>query len=52
MIDEILVPFAVPAFRRKKVTAAFDGGPISSDDGLLLLREVEQDCGLADLLAG
>jgi hypothetical protein len=52
MTDDSLLPFALPAVRRKKVTAAFDGGLISSDGGLLLLREVERRCGLADLLAG
>ena len=26
------------------LTAAFDGGPITSDGGLLLLREVEERC--------
>ena len=26
------------------LTAAFDGGPITSDGGILLLREVEERC--------
>ena len=41
-----------PAVRRKKVTAAFDGGLISSDGGLVLLRETERRLGLAETLAG
>ena len=52
MTDDILFPFTFPALHRKKVTAAFDGGLISSDGGLMLLREAERHLGLADLLAG
>lgn len=52
MTDDTLLPFDIPAIRRKKMTAAFDGGLISSNGGLLLLREVERRLGLADLLAG
>lgn len=52
MTDNTLLPFDLPAVRRKKVTAAFDGGLISSNGGLLLLREAERRLGLADLLAG
>ena len=52
MTDDTLLPFDLPAIRRKKVTAAFDGGLISSDGGLVLLREEERRLGLADLLAG
>jgi hypothetical protein len=52
MSDHSLLPFDFPAVRRKKVTAAFDGGLISSDGGLVLLREAERGLGLAELLAG
>ena len=51
MTDDSLLPFHLPAVRRKKVTAAFDGGLISSDGGLVLLREAERRLGLADTLA-
>ena len=44
--------FDLPAVRRKKVTADFEGGLISSDDGLVLLREAERRLRLADTLAG
>ena len=40
------------AVRRKKVTATFDGGLISSDGGLVLLREAERSLGLAETPAG
>ena len=52
MTDDSLLPFHLPAVQRKKVTAAFDGGLISSDGGLVLLRETERRLGLADTLAG
>ncbi len=52
MTDDTLLPFDLPAVRRKKVTASFDGGLISSDGGLVLLREAERRLGLAELLAG
>ena len=51
MTDDTLLPFDLPAVCRKKVTAAFDGGRLSSDGGLVLLREAERRLGLADLLA-
>ena len=51
MTNDTLLGFDLPAVSRKKVTAAFDGGRLSSDGGLVLLREVERRQGLADLLA-
>ena len=42
----------LPAIRRKKVAAGFDGGLISSDGGLVLLREAECRLGLTETLAG
>ena len=52
MTDDTLLPFDLPPVCRKKVSAAFDGGLISSDGGLVLLREAERRLGLADTLAG
>jgi hypothetical protein len=52
MSDDTLLPFDLPAVCRKKVTASFDGGLLSSDGGLLLLRDAERCLGLADRLAG
>ena len=46
MTDDTLLPFHLPAVQRKKVTAAFDGGLISSDGGLVLLREAERHLGV------
>ena len=51
MTDDTLLPFSFPAVRRKKVTAAFDGGRISSDGGVILLAEADRRLGLADKLA-
>lgn len=39
MTEDILPPFDLPAVRHKKVGAALDGGLLSSDGGLLLLRD-------------
>ena len=52
MTEDTLLPFDLPAVRRKKVTADFDGGLISSDGGLVLLRGAERRLGLAETLAG
>ena len=35
----------------KRIDASFDGGLLSSDGGILLLREVEQRLGVADRMA-
>ncbi|MGH8701444.1 MAG: IS1380 family transposase, partial [Burkholderiales bacterium] len=43
--------FDLPAVGRKKVSAAFDGGMLSSDGGVLLLRGVERRLGIAARLA-
>ena len=51
MHDDSLLPFDFPAIQRKKVTAAFDGGSISSDGGLLLLRQAERRLGVSAILA-
>ena len=52
MTEDSLLPFNLPAVRRKKVTADFGGGLISSDGGVVLLREAERRLGLAETLAG
>ena len=52
MTDGTLLPFDLPAVQRKKVSAAFDGGLITSDGGLVLLREAERRLRLAKTLAG
>lgn len=51
MLEDTLLPFSLPSVRRKKVTAAFDGGRITSDGGVLLLGAVETDLGIASRLA-
>jgi len=51
MSDNTAVPFGFPAVCRKKVTAAFDGGRLTSDGGVLLLAQIERRLGLADRLA-
>jgi hypothetical protein len=52
MTEATLLPFDLPAVRRKKLTVDFDGGSQSSDGGLLLLREAERSVGICARLAG
>src|SRR5258705_6514614 len=52
MDEDNLLPFSLPAVCRKKVSVAFDGGLLSSDGGVMLLRDVERRVGLAERLAG
>ena len=51
MSEDTLLPFDFPAVGRKKVTAAFDGGRMTSDGGVLLLAAVERRIGIARTLA-
>ena len=51
MVENTPLPFSLPSVRRKKVTAAFDGGRITSDGGVLLLSAIETRIGIADRLA-
>jgi hypothetical protein len=51
MIDDSLLPFSLPSVARKKITAAFDGGRISSDGGVTLLGLAERRLGIAKRLA-
>src|SRR6202521_6105200 len=51
MTDDSLLPFCFPAIGRKKVTAAFDGGRLSSDGGVMLLAQAERRLGIAERLA-
>jgi hypothetical protein len=52
MSDDTIEPFGFPAVSRKKVTAAFDGGRITSDGGVMLLACAERHLGVAERLAG
>lgn len=51
MIDDTIAPFSFPAVRSKKITAAFDGGRLSSDGGVMLLAQAERRLGIAVRLA-
>jgi hypothetical protein len=51
MIDDTLLPFDLPSVARKKVSAAFDGGRITSDGGVMLVAQAERRLGIADRLA-
>ena len=51
MTDTTIPPFSFPAVARKKVTADFDGGRLTSDGGVMLLAMAERRLGIADRLA-
>src|ERR1700745_4367428 len=51
MLKDSLLPFNFPAVERKKVTAAFDGGRLTSDGGVMLLAAAERALGIAGRLA-
>src|SRR3954464_2788731 len=47
MTDDTILPFSFPAVHAKKVTAAFDGGRLTSNGGVMLLAMAERRLGLA-----
>jgi hypothetical protein len=49
--DDTLLPFSFPAVARKQVTAAFDGGRVTSDGGVSLLAAAERRLGISAKLA-
>jgi hypothetical protein len=49
--DDTLLPFSLPSLCQKKVTAAFDGGRISSDGGVVLLAGADRRLRLIEMLA-
>jgi hypothetical protein len=51
MDTDSLPSFSFPASHRRKVTAAFDGGRLTSDGGVLLVAQAERRLGIADRLA-
>jgi hypothetical protein len=46
MTDDNLLSFSFPAVQRRKITAAFDGGRISSDGGVMLLAQADRRLGM------
>ena len=51
MTDDSQLSFTLPTVSRKKVTAVFDGGRLSSDSGVMLLALVERRRNVAALIA-
>ncbi len=51
MADDSGLSFSFPAIHRRKVTAAFDGGRLTSDGDVLLLAQAERRLGIAARLA-
>src|SRR5213595_3481829 len=46
MDEDIPLPFDLPTVARKKVSAAFGGGRITSDGGVMLLAQAERRLGI------
>ncbi|MBI0539837.1 IS1380 family transposase, partial [Roseomonas sp. KE2513] len=46
MDDDTTEAFGFPAVGRKKLSAAFDGGRLTSDGGVMLLAAAERRLGL------
>jgi hypothetical protein len=42
MINDTILPFSFPAVHAKKITAAFDGGRLTSNGGVMLLAMAER----------
>jgi Transposase DDE domain group 1 len=51
MSDTTILPFSFPAVGRKKITAAFDGGRLTSDGGVMLLALADRCVGVAEKLS-
>lgn len=51
MTDTTLLPFDLPAVAGRRLTVDFDGGRLSSDAGLLLLREADRRLGICTRIA-
>ena len=51
MTDNSQLSLSLPCVSRKKVTAAFDGGRLSSDSGVMLLALADRRRNVADTLA-
>jgi len=51
MNEDTLLPFDLPSVCRKKLRVAVDGGMLSSNAGVLLLRSVEKRLGIVARLA-
>ena len=51
MTDDNQLSFNLPSVSRKKVTAAFDGGRLSSDSGVMLLALADRRRAVTDTLA-
>jgi hypothetical protein len=51
MADDNDLLFDLPSVSRKKVSAAFDGGRITSDGGVMLLAQADRRIGIVDRIA-
>ena len=52
MSECTLADFSFPSFDRRKIEAGFTGGDVSSDGGVMLLRQADRRIGLTRAVAG
>jgi hypothetical protein len=51
MTNDSLLPLDLPAVAGRKLTVDFGGGRLSSNSGLLLLREADRRLGVSERIA-
>jgi hypothetical protein len=51
MANDMLPPFSFPTVGGKKIVAAFDGGRLTSDGGIMVLADAERSLGICERLA-
>ena len=51
MTNDTILPFSFPAVSRKKIAAAFDGGRLTSNGGVMLLAMADRRVGVAEKLS-
>ena len=51
MVDGTVPSFGFPVVGHKKITAAFDGGRLTSNGGVMLLALAERRLGIVERLA-
>ena len=52
MTDCFPSPICLPSFKGREVKVNFEGGDVTSDDGIVLLQQIDQKLGLTEKIAG
>jgi len=51
MTDYLSTPIYLPVYKGRKVEINFEGGDVTSDGGILLLQQIDQNLGLTEKIA-